>query len=153
EGRGGRGAAAAEGRGGRGAAAGPPTGRGGGQPREWYRGLPVPPGAAQNFSRRNNTNYMQTAVLSGLQLTSMFPNLVVENFYRKTNNSIEAGKSDPPHGYVIPVQRDMTRVAQLVNLLRVQRIEVGQATGEVKTSDGTFTAGSYVIKRDQPYGR
>ena len=27
-------------------AAGPPTGRGGGQPREWYRGLPVPPGAA-----------------------------------------------------------------------------------------------------------
>jgi 8-oxo-dGTP pyrophosphatase MutT (NUDIX family) len=164
EGRGGRGAAqaaevrggrgaAAEGRGGRGAAAGPPTGRGGGQPREWYRGLPVPPGAAQNFSRRNNTNYMQTAVLSGLQLTSMFPNLVVENFYRKTSNSIEAGKNDPPHGYVIPVQRDMTRVAQLVNLLRVQRIEVGQATSEIKTSDGTFPAGSYVIKRDQPYGR
>jgi 8-oxo-dGTP pyrophosphatase MutT (NUDIX family) len=153
EGRGGRGAAAAEGRGGRGAATGPPTGRGGGQPREWYRGLPVPPGAAQNFSRRNNTNYMQTAVLSGLQLTSMFPNLVVENFYRKTNNSIEAGKNDPPHGYVIPVQRDMTRVAQLVNLLRVQRIEVGQATSEIKTADGTFPAGSYVIKRDQPYGR
>jgi 8-oxo-dGTP pyrophosphatase MutT (NUDIX family) len=153
EGRGGRGAAAAQGRGGRGAATGPPTGRGGGQPREWYRGLPVPPGAAQNFSRRNNTNYMQTAVLSGLQLTSMFPNLVVENFYRKTNNSIEAGKNDPPHGYVIPVQRDMTRVAQLVNLLRVQRIEVGQATSEIKTSEGTFPAGSYVIKRDQPYGR
>src|SRR5687767_15924210 len=47
----------------------------------------------------------------------------------------------------------MTRVAQLVNLLRVQRIEIGQATGEIKTSDGTFPAGSYVIKRDQPYGR
>ena len=58
------------------------------------------------------------------QLTSMFPNLVIENFYKKTVNSIEAGKNDPPHGYVIPVQRDMTRVAQLVNLLRVQRIEV-----------------------------
>ena len=27
-----------------------------------------------------------------------------------------------------PVQRDMTRVAELVNILRVQRIEVGQAT-------------------------
>jgi Zinc carboxypeptidase len=130
-----------------------PTGRGGGQPREWYRGLPIPPGAANNFSRRNNTNYMQTGVLSGLQLTSMFPNLVVENFYRKTRNSIEAGKTDPPHGYVIPVQRDMTRVAALVNILRVQRIEIGQATGEIKLSDGTFPAGSYVIKRDQPYGR
>ena len=54
---------------------------------------------------------------------------------------------------MIPVQRDMTRVAELVNMLRVQRIEVGQAVGEIKVSDGTFPAGSYVIKRDQPYGR
>jgi hypothetical protein len=138
---------------GRGAVGGPPTGRGGDQQREWYRGLPIPPGAATNFSRRNNTNYMQTGVLSGLQLTSMLPNLVLENFYRKTQNSIDAGKTDPPHGFVIPVQRDMTRVAELVKILRVQRIEVGQAISEVKTSDGNFPAGSYVIKRDQPYGR
>jgi zinc carboxypeptidase len=138
---------------GRGGAQGPPTGRGGGQPREWYRGLPIPPGSAQNFSRRNNTNYMQTGVLSGLQLTSMFPNLVIENFYRKTQNSIDSGKNDAPYGYVIPVPRDVTRVATLVNILRAQRIEVGRATGEIKTSDGTFPAGSYVIKRDQPYGR
>jgi hypothetical protein len=142
-----------EGRGGRGAAAGPPSGRGGAQQREWYRGLPIPPGAAANFSRRNNTNYMQTGVLSALQLTSMFPNLVVENFYRKTQNSIEAGRTEPPHGFVIPVQRDMTRVAELVNILRIQRIEIGRAAREFKTADGTFPAGSYVIKRDQPYGR
>jgi hypothetical protein len=37
--------------------------------------------------------------------------------------------------------------------LRVQRIEVGQATAEIKVADGTFPAGSYVIKRDQPYGK
>ena len=152
----GRGRGVQAGRGGRGggqASTAPPTGRGGGQNREWYRGIAIPPGAAANFSRRNNTNYMQTGVLSGLQLTSMFPNLVIENFYRKTMNAIEAGKQEPPHGFVIPVQRDMTRVAQLVNLLRVQRIEIGQARAEIKTSDGTFPAGSYVIKRDQPYGR
>ncbi len=134
-------------------AAGPPTGRGGGQPREWYRGIPIPPGTTDNWSRRNNTNYMQTGVLSGLQLTSMIPNLVIENFYQKTRNSIESGKTDAPHGFVIPVQRDMTRVAELVNILRVQRIEIGEATKEIKVSDGTFPAGSYVIKRDQPYGR
>ena len=96
---------------------------------------------------------METGVLSGLQLTSMFPNLVIENFYRKTQNSIDAGRSDPPFGYVIPVTRDMTRAAALVNILRVQRIEVGQATAAISTTDGTFPAGSYVIKRDQPYGR
>ena len=144
-------AAAQSGRGQQAGAA--PTGRGGGQNREWYRGIAIPPGAADNFSRRNNTNYMQTGVLSGLQLTSMFPNLVIENFYKKTMNSIDAGRNDPPHGYVIPVQRDMTRVAQMVNLLRVQRIEVGQATSDIKVQEGTFPAGSYVIKRDQPYGR
>jgi hypothetical protein len=96
---------------------------------------------------------MQTGVLSGLQLTSMFPNLVLDNFYRKTKNSIDAGKNEPPHGFVIPVQRDMTRVAELVNILRIQRIEIGQATREIKADDATFPAGSYVIKRDQPYGR
>jgi hypothetical protein len=139
--------------GGRGAAAGPPTGRGGGQTREWYRGIPIPPGAVNNFSRRNNTNYMQTGVLSALQLTASFPNLIVDNFYRKTKNSIESGKTEAPYAFVIPVQRDMTRVAELVNILRVQRIEVGLASSEIKVADGTFPAGSYVVKRDQPYGR
>jgi hypothetical protein len=79
--------------------------------------------------------------------------MVLENFYRKTQNSIDSGSKDAPFGYVIPVTRDMTRAAALVNILRIQRIEVGQATAEIKTSDGTFPAGSYVIKRNQPYGR
>jgi Zinc carboxypeptidase len=135
------------------AAAGPPTGRGGSQPREWYRGIPIPPGALNNWSRRNNANYMETGVLSGLQLAASFPNVIVENFYRKTQNSIDAGRTEAPYGYVLPVQRDMTRVAEMVNILRIQRIEVGRATAEIKVSDGTFPAGSYVIKRDQPYGR
>jgi len=143
-------AAGGDGRGGRATA---PTGRGGSQPREWYRGLPIPPDAVANFSRRNNTNYMETGVLSALQLTSMFPNLVLENFYRKTQNSIDAGTSQAPYGYVIPVQRDMTRVATLVNMLRVQRVEVGQAKAEIKIGDAKYPAGSFVIKRNQPYGR
>lgn len=130
-----------------------PTGRGGGQAREWYRGIPVPPNASQNFSRRNNTNYMQTAVLSALQLTSMFPNLVVQNFYVKTKNSMEAGRNAPPHGYVIPVQRDMTKAATLVNVLRAQGIEVGMLRSPVTIDSVTYAAGSYVVKLDQPYGR
>src|SRR5687768_5618983 len=132
---------------------GVPTGRGGGQPREWYRGLPVPPDAVANFTRRNNTNYMQTGVLSGLQLTSIIPNLVLENFYQKTRNSIESGKTEAPFGFVIPVQRDMTRVVELISILRAQGIEIGRTTSEISVSDGKFPTGSYVIKRDQPYGR
>ena len=106
-----------------------------------------------NFSRRNNTNYMQTGVLSGLQLTVDVPEPRLENFYRRRRTRSRPGKTEAPYGFVIPVQRDMTRVAELVNILRAQRIEVGQATAEIKVGDGTFPAGSYVIKRDQPYGR
>jgi hypothetical protein len=151
----GAGAAAGGGRpggpgGGRG---GVPTGRGGGQEREWYRGIPIPPGAQANFTRRNNTNYMQTGVLSGLQLTAMFPNLVVENFYTKTRNSIEQGRTTAPFGYVIPVQRDMTKPTELVRILRVQGIEVGQTTAAVKIGDTSLPAGSFVIKGGQPYWR
>jgi hypothetical protein len=137
--------------GGRGAAL--PTGRGGTQDREWYRGLPVPPNAANSFTRRDNTNYMETGILSSLQLAAMFPQVVVENFYVKTKNAIEEGRTKPPYGFVIPVQRDMTKAAELVRILRIQGIEVGHATGEIKLGELTFPAGSYVIKRDQPYGR
>lgn len=139
--------------GGRGANQAPPTGRGGDQEREWYRGIPVPPNAAANFTRRNNANYMQTGVLSSLQLLSMFPNVMLENFYVKTRNSIEDGKTKAPFGFVIPVQKDMTKAAELVNILRAQGIEIGVATSEMKFGDATYAAGSYVIKRDQPYGR
>ena len=38
-------------------------------------------------------------------------------------------------------------------ILRIQGIEIGVATGEFKAGGATYPAGSYVIKRDQPYGR
>jgi len=165
-GRGGRGAARAAGRGGRGQAAagrgaragggggrtgGIPTGRGGGQPREWYRGIPVPEGMPANFTRRNNANYMQTGVLSALQLTSMFPNLVIENFYVKTRNSMERGLETPPHAYVIPVQRDMTKAGELMKVLRAQGIEVHRMTESIEVDEGEFPSGSYIVKAGQPY--
>jgi hypothetical protein len=136
-----------------GRAGGVPTGRGGGQDREWYRGIPVPPNAVANFTRRNNTNYMQTGVLSSLQLLSMFPNLAIENFYTRTRNSMEAGLNTPPHAYVIPVQRDMTKPAELVRILKLQGIEVGTAPADFKIGDTTYPKGSYVIKAGQPYWR
>ena len=120
--------------------------------REWYR--PLPPYKEVEWSLRNNTNYMQTGVLSALELTASFPKLVVENFYRKSRNAIESGKKEAPFGYVIPAgQSDQTRVAFVVNTLRLQGVEVGRATAEVKLKESTFPAGSYIVKRDQPYGR
>src|SRR5947209_7556021 len=132
----------------------PGVSEGGAQPtdREWYR--PLPPYKEVDWSMRNNTNYMETGVLTGLQLASAFPQVILDNFYRKSRNSIEAGKKDAPYGYVIPSnQPDWTRIAFVVNTLRMQGIEIGCASNEIKLKEGTFPAGSWVIKRDQPYGR
>lgn len=131
-----------------------PTGRGGGQDREWYRGIQVGFDDVATFTRRANTNYMQTGVISALQLASMFPATVLENFYIKTRNSMEHGRTEAPYAFVIPVQRDMTKAAEMVNILRFQRVEVGIAQDAIKVNDSiTYPAGSYVIKLDQPYGR
>jgi hypothetical protein len=146
DGRGGRGAAQADG-----APAAPD--RGGSQSqREWYR--PWPATGEFDWSLRNNTNYGETGVLTALQYTSQFPKIILENFYQKSRNSIDAAMKEPVAGYVIPAgQRDATRVGALVNLLRMQGIEIGRARSEVKLGNSVFPAGSLIITRNQPYGR
>jgi hypothetical protein len=155
---GGPAAAGGGGRGGRGGGAPEPdaaaitAGRSNQSQREWFR--PWPATGEFDWSLRNNTNYGETGVLTALQYTAAFPNVILENFYQKSRNSVDAGRKDAVAGYVIPAgQRDTTRVAVLINMLRMQGIEVGSAKSEVKLKEGTFPAGSYVVKRDQPYGR
>ena len=120
--------------------------------REWYR--PSPPYEEVEWSMRNNTNYSQTAALTALQLAASNPEVILRNFYRKSRNAVEDGERNPPHGFVIPGgQRDITRVATLVNLLRIQGVEVGRADGALTFGAESYPAGSYVIKGGQPYFR
>src|SRR3954464_12728174 len=128
------------------------AGRGNQAQRDWFR--PWPATGEFDWSLRNNTNYGETGVLTALQYTSQFPKVILENFYVKSRNSVETGRKEAVAGYVIPAgQRDMTRVERVVNLLRMQGIEVGRAAAEVKLQEGAFPAGSFIIKRDQPYSR
>ena len=120
--------------------------------RQWYRPNPAPAGEV-DWSIRNSINYAQTGVLTALELTSKFPSMVVENFYKKSANGVGAGRDKAPHGFVIPPGRDQTQVDRVVNLLRRQAIEVHRATAEVAVKEGAFAAGSYIVKLDQPYGR
>ena len=43
------------------------------------------------------------------------------------------------------------RVAQLVARLQSQRIEVHRASSAFTVKEGTFAAGTYVVRLDQPY--
>jgi hypothetical protein len=121
--------------------------------RQWYRPNPAPAGEV-DWSIRNSINYAQTGLLTALELTSKFPGMVVENFYKKSANGVAAGLNKPPHGFVIPAgQRDQTQVDRVVNLLRRQAIEVHKANQDITVKEGAFAAGSYVVKLNQPYGR
>jgi len=120
--------------------------------RDWFR--PDPPYKVVEWSMRNNTNYMETGVLTGLQAVSQNPQIIVENFYRKSRNAIEAGRKDAPYAFIIPGdQEDMTRAALVINLLHMQGIEIGQTSAPMTVKEGKFPAGSFVVKLDQPYGR
>lgn len=120
--------------------------------RDWFR--PSPPYKEVMWSMRNNTNYMETGVLTALDLAAKFPSVILENFYKKSSNAIVAGNDKAPYAYVIPAdQADPTRIAFVTNVLQLQGIEIGKATQAVKVKEGTFPAGSLVIKLNQPYGR
>jgi hypothetical protein len=96
---------------------------------------------------------MESGMLSALQLASTFPTIVLENFYKKSVNGLAAGSAKAPYAYIIPAgQSDPTRVAFVTNALRLQGIEIGRATGPVKVAEGSYPAGSLIVKLDQPYG-
>ncbi len=120
--------------------------------RQWYR--PNPPYKDVMWSLRNNTNYAETGVLTALQLTSTIPGTILDDFYVKSKNSIHSGETEAPFAFVIPAnQEDMTRVAFVTDILRMQGIEVSRATSEIKVKEGTYPAGSLIVKNNQPYGR
>ncbi|HEU5457741.1 MAG TPA: M14 family zinc carboxypeptidase, partial [Terracidiphilus sp.] len=119
--------------------------------REWYR--PNPPYKKVLWSMRDNTNYAESGVLTSLKFVAAFPQVILDDFYAKSRNAVERGKTEKPYGFIVPAkQEDETRVAFMIHILRMQGIEVGRAKAEVKLSDGTYPAGSFVVKTDQPYG-
>jgi hypothetical protein len=117
---------------------------------DWYRVVPPP----KNFkwSLRNNTNYMQTAVLAALQYTARNAPEMMRNFWRRGENSVRKGRQEKPFAFVVPEQQtDRRRVAELVNLLRGHGIEVSRATAAFKVGEGEYPAGTFVVRLDQPY--
>lgn len=104
------------------------------------------------WSARDNLNYQETAALSVLDYSAGNAKSMMRNFYKKGWDSWQKGLNEPPYAFLIPDgQGDRTRVAQMVGRLIGQHIEVGQAQQEIKLKDGTYPAGTYVVRLDQPY--
>ena len=118
---------------------------------QWYRPLPPPAGEVM-WSARDNLNYQETAALSVLDYSAGSAKSMLRNFYKKGWDSWQKGLNEAPYAFLIPDgQGDRTRVAQMVGRLIGQHIEVGRAQQELKLKDGTYPAGTYVVRLDQPY--
>ena len=119
--------------------------------RDWYRPSP-PPSKPFRWSARDNVNYMETASLAALDFSAQRSKTLLDNFYRAGFNSWRKGVDQAPFAFLIPNgQGDPTRVAQMVSRLMAQGIEVSRATTEITLKEGTFPAGTYVVRLDQPY--
>ena len=131
--------------------------------RTWYRQNPPLP--VVTWSQRDNNNYEQSALLSTISYFSHNTHHFLENYYIKSKRSVQKPSLEGPAAYVIAADAaDTNRQIELVKVLKRQHVEIQQlaesATVQLpaekrgdKPKDGTFAAGSIVIRMDQPYSR
>ncbi len=120
--------------------------------REWYR--PNPPLASTMWSIRNNVNMQQSGLLIAMNYMSNNKQRFMENFYLKGKRSIAKATTEGPAAYVIPGDyRSQGQTADLLNLMKLQGVEVHTTADAVTVGENDFPAGSYVLRMDQPYSR
>ncbi|HEY1313287.1 MAG TPA: M14 family zinc carboxypeptidase [Steroidobacteraceae bacterium] len=118
---------------------------------QWYRVVP-PPSGSFSWSARDNVNYNETAALAALDYAAANSRMLLRNFYTKSLHSLRRGLDAPPYAFIIPAEQgDPARVAQLVARLQAQHIEVSRTDVPLMLTEGTFPAGTYVVKLGQPY--
>jgi hypothetical protein len=120
--------------------------------RVWYR--PNPPFPRVNWSMRNNVNMQQSAILFAMNFVAKEKERFLNNFYLKSRRSIAKASNEGPAAYIIPGDTPRpVEAADMVNLMRMQGIEVHRASKEFSVKDQKYPAGSYIVRMDQPYSR
>jgi len=121
--------------------------------RDWYR--PNPPFPKVRWSIRDNVNMSESALLTGMHNVALNRDKFLQNYLLKSKRSVAKAATEGPVAYVIPPQPSSAtyRLQDLMSVLGRQGVEVNTLGAETKTSDGTFPAGSTVIRMDQPYSR
>jgi len=103
---------------------------------------------------RNNINMQQSAILFAMNFVAKEKERFLNNFYIKSKRAISKASNEGPAAYIIPGDTPRpVEAADMVNLLRMQGIEVHRATKEFSVKDQKYPAGSYIIRMDQPYSR
>ncbi len=120
--------------------------------RAWYR--PNPPLPKVKWSHRNNINLQQSALLLGIEYFGRNREQFLRNFYLKSKRSVDKAANEGPAAWIIPADDPRPgECARLVNLLRLQGVEVHRLDKDAEIAGRKYPAGSYVIRMDQPYSR
>jgi hypothetical protein len=147
--------------------------------RTWYK--PNPPLPKVLWSQRDNNNYEQTGLLTGLYYFAQNGQQFLNNFWLKSKRSIEKPQLSGPAAYVLPAdEKHKGAQVQLLRVLLKQHVEISKAatpfTVQVPERNGTskpssdkqaqevtppreqtaartYPAGSYIVRMDQPYSR
>jgi hypothetical protein len=95
--------------------------------RTWFKQNPPLPKA--EWSQRNNNNYEQTGLLTGLNYFASNNKLFLRNFYLKSKRAIEKAHTEGPAAYVFPADDPRPGgQAELLALMQEQGCEVQKAT-------------------------
>jgi hypothetical protein len=125
--------------------------------RTWFR--PNPPMARVNWSIRDNINLQESGVLFSMNSVASNRKQYLDNFYLKSRRSVEKATAEGPAAWVVPGNDPRPgQSAALANLMRMQGVEVNRLNADTEvaitpTRKEKLTAGSYVIRMDQPYSR
>jgi len=132
--------------------------------RQWYR--MNPPLKKTKWSLRDNTNYMESGVLSSLGYVAQNRETFLYNFYRRSRKAVSDGNTKAPYAFVIPKKQSRPiATAHLINFLMEQGIEVREtdhslswklnpdttAADTSKSQEKKIEGGAYVVRMDQPY--
>jgi hypothetical protein len=118
---------------------------------EWYR--PNPPLDGVRWCIRNNINYQESGAILALGYVAERAGQFLDNFWVKSRRAVERGRTGTPNLWHIPAnQPRRVEAAELVNLLRLQGIEVQRADAAFTAGGVSIDAGDYLVRMDQPYG-
>jgi len=95
--------------------------------RTWYKQNPPLPKA--KWSQRNNNNYEETGLLTGLAYFSANNKLFLRNFYLKSKRSIQKARTEGPAAYVFPADDPRPGAqADLLRMMQEQGCEISRAS-------------------------
>jgi hypothetical protein len=118
--------------------------------REWYR--PNPPLPSVDWGPRNNTNIQESALLFALDRVAKDRELYLETYWVKNQHAVDGGRTGEVNAWVIPAgQTAKLNVADMVNDVRRQGLEVSVADAAFTAGGVSVAKGDYVIRADQPY--